>query len=245
MVAPIELRFKIEAYTPDTIPMDRLAAYLYDLAIMLGERQSVHFSHLEAGSTLPVVKVEWEAIPKVRKRANDVRNNEGPEDARKAKASIERRLIADNASAELLEPSGTRLLYFPGRRRLAEPEYGPVNQSGTLDGIPIVIGGESDPVPVHLQDRDVIHNCRASRIIAKRLTAYMFTAPVRVHGIGRWFRDATGLWTMRQFTIEGFTELKAESIADAARRLQQITARWKSLPDPIGDLVSLRGDSDN
>ena len=245
MVAPIELRFKLDAYTPETIPMDRLAAYLYDLAIMLGERQSVHFSHLESGSTLPVVKVDWEAIPKVRKRANDVRNNEGPEEARKAKASIERMLVADNASAELLEPSGTRLLYFPGRKRLAEPEYGPVNQSGTLDGIPIVIGGESDPVPVHLQDRDAVHNCRASRIIAKRLAPSMFTAPVRVHGIGRWFREATGLWTMRLFTIEGFTELKIESVADAARRLQQISARWKDLPDAVGDLVSLRGDADN
>jgi hypothetical protein len=245
MVAPVELRFKIDAYTPDTIPMDRLAAYLFDLAVMLGERQSVHFSHLESGSTLPVVKVEWEAIPKVRKRANDVRNNEGPEEARKAKASIERRLIADNASAELLEPSGARLLYFPGRKKQVEPEYGPVNQPGTLDGIPIVIGGEADPVPVHIQDRDVIHICRATRSLAKRLTPYMFTAPVRVHGVGRWFRDMTGAWTMRHFTIEGFTELKAESIADAARRLQQISAQWKTLPDPVGDLISLRSDSDN
>jgi hypothetical protein len=245
MVAPVELRFKIDAYTPETIPMDRLAKYLLDLAIVLGELQSVHFSHLESGSTQPVVKVAWEAIPKVRMRANDVRNNEGPEEARKAKANIERMLTEDNATAELLEPSGTRLLYFAGRKRPAEPEYGPVNQAGTLDGVPIVIGGESDPVPVHLQDRDCVHNCRASRVTAKRLTPFMFTAPVRVSGIGRWFRAATGLWTMRQFTIEGFTELKAESVAEAARRLQHLPARWKSLPDAVGDLISLRSESDN
>lgn len=237
---PVQFRFNIDAYTPETIPMDRLAAYLHDLAIMLGERSGVHFSHLEAGSTQPVVNVDWEAVPKVRKRANDVRNNEGPEEARKAKANIERRLVEDNASAELLESSGERVLYFPGRKRVAQPEFGPVNQAGTLDGIPIVIGGESDPVPVHLQDRDVVHNCRASRIIAKRLGPFLFTAPVRVHGIGRWFREATGLWTMRQFTIEGFTELKIESVADAARRLQQMSARWKDLPNAATECLRHR-----
>lgn len=242
MAAPVELKFKIDAYTPDTIPMDRLALYLYDLAVMLGERPSVHFARLEAGSAVPVVKVDWEAIPKVRTRANDVRNNEGPEEARKAKASIERRLIEDNASAELLEPSGARLLYFPGRKRIVEPEYGPLSQEGTLDGTPIVIGGEKDPVPVHLQDRNLIHVCRASRVVAKELAPYLFSAPIRAHGIGRWFRDGTGTWTMRSFLIKGFTELRIESVKDAAERLQQVNAQWKTLSDPLAILASLRDD---
>ena len=52
-----EFRLKIEAYTPDTMPMERLAEYLAELALMLGERTFVHFVRLEAGSTSIVHRI--------------------------------------------------------------------------------------------------------------------------------------------------------------------------------------------
>ncbi len=242
MAAPVEFKFKLGAYAPATIPMDRLAAYLLELAIVLGERQSVHFDRLEEGSTVPVVRVDWEAVPKVRKRAIDVRNNEGPDEALRAKASIEKMLTEDNASAELVESSGARVLYFPGRERPVENEYGPFNQPGTLDGVPIVIGGERDLVPVHLQDGDRIHLCKASRTIAKQLAPFLFSGHVRASGIGRWFRDADGGWEMRSFQIHGFTELRSESVAQAAERLHAVRAGWKN---PVADLMALRGEPED
>lgn len=35
-------RFKIDAYSPDTMPMARLAQYMGELAVLLGEREAVH-----------------------------------------------------------------------------------------------------------------------------------------------------------------------------------------------------------
>jgi len=46
-----EYRFKIDAYTPDTMPMSRLAEYMRELSEMLGEPSAVHFERLEPGST--------------------------------------------------------------------------------------------------------------------------------------------------------------------------------------------------
>lgn len=46
-----EYVFWIDAYTPATIPMERLAEYLTALAKMLGHGGSVHFNRLEKGST--------------------------------------------------------------------------------------------------------------------------------------------------------------------------------------------------
>lgn len=242
MISPVEFRFEIKAYSPEKMPLERLARYLENLAILLGETKSVHLLRIEGGSTVPVVAIEWEALPKVKKRANDVRNNEGPAEARTAKRNIEKDLADDNAQyGDLLDHHGARVIRFPGREKVVDPEYGPFSQPGTLDGVPIVVGGESDPVPVHLQDRGRIHNCLAARNLAKGISLFLFTIPVRVTGVGRWIRTPDGVWTMRRFTIQGFQELRAESVPDATARLRAIDAAWKKTADPIGDLIAIRG----
>ena len=241
MVTRVEFRFEIKAYTPGTMPMIRLARYLQNIATVIGEAQSVHLVRLEGGSTVPVVAVDWESVPKVKKRANDVRNNEGPKEARAAKLAIEKDLANDNAEyGDLLDPQGGRILRFFGAKRKAEPEYGPFSQPGTLDGVPIVIGGENDPVPVHLQDRGFIYNCLATRDVAKGIGLHIFTTPLRVFGVGRWFRASDGKWEMRRFTIQTFIELKHESLMDATLRLQSIEAAWKKKHDPLATLIALR-----
>jgi len=242
MVGPVEFRFEIKAYSPETMPLDRLARYLDHLATILGETKNVHLARIDGGSTVPILTVDWEAVPKVKKRANDVRNNEGPSEARAAKKALEKDLAEDNAEyGDLLDQYGGRVIRFPGRDRTEEPEYGPFAQPGTLDGVPIVVGGENDPVPVHLQDRDGIHNCLAPRQVAKDISRHLFTSPIRVSGIGRWVRTPDGVWTMRRFTIQSFHELRAGSLHDATNRLRAIDAEWKRLKDPIAELVAIRG----
>jgi hypothetical protein len=241
MVGPVEFRFEIKAYTPKTMPLERLARYLSNLAVILGETRSVHLVRIEAGSTVPVLAVDWESLPKVRKRAHEIRSDEGSAEACAARRAIERDLAEDNAPfGDLLDHQGTRLLRFPGVQVGADIEYGPFSQPGTLDGVPIVVGGQKDLVPVHLKDRERIHDCVASRAVAKEISRHLFTAPVRVSGIGRWFRDSHGVWTMRSFTIHGFTELTAASVGEVSDRLQRIDAAWKQREDPIGDLTALR-----
>ncbi len=56
-----EYRFVIDAYSPETLPMSRLAEYMTDLARLFGTAERVHFVRLEAGSTVLVQRVEPEA----------------------------------------------------------------------------------------------------------------------------------------------------------------------------------------
>ena len=238
---PVELRFEIRAYSPATMPMARLARYLENLANILGEAGSVHLMGIADGSTVPVLAVEWEAYPKVRKRAIDARNREGPEQAQRAMRTIERDLAADNAAyGDLVDAHGTRILRFAGTTRADAPEYGPFSHQGTLDGVPIVVGGANDPVPVHLQTHDQIYNCLATRDLARRIGAHLFTTQLRVSGVGRWFRDRDGVWTMKSFRIQDYTELGSESLVAATNRLRAIDATWKQSADPLGDLIALR-----
>src|ERR1700733_6952053 len=105
-----EYRLKINAYSPETMPMKRLAEYLADLAMLFGDESHVHLVGIEASSTCPVVLVDWEAEPKIAERVQKARNREGPEDAQRAVENINSRLKKDNASADLLNPDRSKIL---------------------------------------------------------------------------------------------------------------------------------------
>src|SRR5713226_178056 len=92
-----EYRFRIDAYTPETMPLGRLSEYLHDLSVMFGEDKSVHLIKIEGGSTVPVLLVEREAEPKVREQLQAVRQKEAPPDVMAAAANIDKRLRRDNA----------------------------------------------------------------------------------------------------------------------------------------------------
>ena len=178
---------------------------------------------------------------RTRRRASEVRNCEGSEYVLKARRAIEDDLAADDAEyAELVDEEGARILLFAGATGTDQPDYGLFSQPGTLNGVPIVIGGKDDPVPVHLQSHDRVHNCRASRELAKSIGVHLFTTPLCVSGAGRWLRDQDGAWTMLSFRIHEYAELRSESPADATRRLQSIDAAWNQRADPLGDLAALR-----
>ena len=151
MVDAKDLVLKIEAYSPETIPMSRLAEYMAELAMLLGEKASVHFLRVGKASTQLVHRVDHEAIPKVDERLRLVKAGSGPSRAQHAAAEINRRLAADNASGVLKEEDGAEILPFPGINRFIEPEFGPFNEAGSIDGIVIRVGGQTTNVPVHLE----------------------------------------------------------------------------------------------
>jgi hypothetical protein len=237
---PIHYEFEIDAFTPQTLPMARLAEYMYDLATLLGNTEKVHFIRLKKGSTVLVHQVEWEAAPKVNERIRAIRQSEAPPDVMKAYGSIDRRLASDNAIGCLIEPSRHKVLEFPGRSRPDSAAFGPFTQPGTLDGIPIMVGGKLDPVPVHLEEGDVIHTCYASRAIAKRLAGYLFISTVRVVGNGRWHRGSDGIWIMDRFTIVDFHPLTDESLGEAVAKLR--TAGESKYEDVLSELSKIRHD---
>jgi hypothetical protein len=235
-----EYRFEIDAYTPATIPLSRLSQYLSDLARMMGESASVHLSRVEKGSTVPIILVDWEAEPKVRERLRLVKFKEGPKEAQNAYQEINRKLVEDNANGVLIDPSKSKVIKFLGRDAATQPEYGPIRQRAVFQGIPIRIGGELDPVPIHLEDGQDKHIVLAPRRLAKQIGPHLFTSVVRVEGRGRFVRERTGDWNMLDFYAESFEVLSEGDLKSDLSRLRAIPAAWKENDDPIGELALLR-----
>jgi hypothetical protein len=242
-----EYRFKIDAYSPETIPMARLAEYMSDLAVLFGNRENVHFVQLEPGSTTLLQRIEYEAVPKVRTRINSVRNRTAPEDAISAYQRIDKRLQEDNAIGlvEAAEDTGqpTIVIEFPGRKsRLAE-KFDSISQPGSLDGLLIRVGGRDQTVPVYLEEQEEIHRCTANRTLAKRLSPYLFEV-IRVQGVGKWNTDTFGNWIMEEFRISDFERLDTTTLTESVSRLRSIKSDIQSLEDPIGELNKLRHGTD-
>jgi hypothetical protein len=75
----MEYRFAIaDSFTPQTLPMERLAEYVAALAKLLGERENVHFRSIEAGSAVLVATIDTPAQRKVRDRVIAVRDGHAP-----------------------------------------------------------------------------------------------------------------------------------------------------------------------
>lgn len=219
-------RLKIDAFTPDTLPMARLGEYLAELSEVLGEKSSVHFVDLKPGSTVVEYKVDHEAVPKVAERTLAVRHGDAPRDAIRAYRKINALLLADNGKAVLTEHrSNTPILKFPGRDEAAE-RFPSVRQHGTIEGEVIRVGGTDETIPVILRTHeDVIPHCYAPKATAKALAARLFE-PVRLHGIAKWTREALGFWNLDEFRIETFEVLEDLPLSEALTKLRVVAGNW-------------------
>ncbi len=215
-----DYRFKINAYSPQTIPMARLAEYMRELAAMLGEQTSVHFIGLETGSTVLVQRVEREAIPKVLYRAAAVRTGQAPGDASRAYRALNRLLREDDADGVLTTRASGVVLSFPGRDDFLD-EAVTIKQEGSIDGELIRVGGTDEGVPILLRMEGAqIAGCFADRGVAKQLGARLFQY-VRLHGTGRWRRDGDGTWSLVRFHVQTFEVLKSGGLSAAIDELRQ------------------------
>jgi hypothetical protein len=238
-----EYTFRNDAYTPDTFPMWRLAVYMRDPAGLLGEREHVHFVRLEPGSTVLVQRVGVESAPKVQGRVRSIKpaEGEGPEDALRAFKAIDSRLDEDNALGHLCGRDGAEIIRFPGREKPQPLTFGAFRQPGSLDGVLIKLGGKDKTVPVHLRDEGVSTSATPPARWPRRLAPHLFESTPRVHGTGRWERDAEGAWSLKRFDIESFEILDDAPLGRVVERLRQIPrSGWKELGDPYAERQHLR-----
>lgn len=233
-----EYHFRMGAYTPETLPLGRLAHYLEELAALLGEDKSVHLLRLEPGSTVIVSKIDAEAVPKVRDRTAAVRRGEGAPDAMRAYRQINRLLRDDNGTGVLVEETGAEVIRFPGCDD-DRPEFASVLQQGELDGEVIRVGGTQEWVPIMLQaGGQTLSGVSARRSLAKPLARHLFE-PVRLYGRGHWTRSVDGEWELERFVVDRFEVLDERSLSSLVLALRALPGgEWGS--DAVHNILALR-----
>lgn len=233
----------IKAYTPETIPMARLAQYMQNLAAMLGQEAGVHFHTLKPGSTQIVTRIDHEEVPKVAANLERVKRGDGSPEANKAQAEIDRLLAEDNAVGFVYEDENqsAEIIAFPGVTRPRPVVYGPFKQEGSLDGILISVSGADETVHLQLQNGSLKYTgIDTNRDTARRLAKHMYE-PIRIFGVGRWLRDEEGNWVLKKFRVESFNVLAPDDLRDAVEKIRSIEgSEWKEMDDPVSVLKALR-----
>lgn len=237
------ITFRIDSYTPETLPMARLAQYLVHLAEMYGSQDCVHFEKLRRGSAIVQVVVDEPAMPKVLSRIMNAKSQDPDQDVQKAYRAIDSLLRQDNAVGTISRPDTGKILEFPGRK-LPVPETFSMTQPTSVDGVVIKIGGRDDTIPVTLRDIEGrLVNCQVRGVDkAKELASHYQAATLRVHGIGKWIRYSSGAWELDSLTIQSFEQLDDSPLDEVLKELKGVRGNgWNEVENPVDGWRKLRG----
>ena len=196
------------------------------LAELLGEPEHVHFNRLTPGSLNVNLRVDWEAAPKVRARADAVREGTALTDAMNAYRTINKMLREDNGTGGFKQDKERgKILYFPGRDEvLAKPLT--IKQRGTIEGQLIRVGGADRTAHLILQLEDKRQSdCVTTRRLGKRIAPHIFDF-VRVHGLGKWARDENGDWEIVEFKVDDFEHLDEARLSESISDLRSLADDW-------------------
>jgi hypothetical protein len=193
MTTPTTYDFDIDAWSPQTLPMARLAEYLKHLAPVFGFEDQVHFVQMRKGSAVAEVHVEELVAPKVQARLKLAGEGEAPEEALRSMRAINVMLTSDKASAVLRPKRGAKIVKVPGCKAALAEEL-TVYEAGSLRGTVIQVGGKDETVPLLLQDSDgTTYSCTTTRAIARELAHHLFDHTVVEKAEGKLIHGACRL----------------------------------------------------
>jgi hypothetical protein len=247
-----EYKFWIDAYSPDTIPMQRLGEYMAELGKLLAFPDRVHFHRLEKGSTGLTVRVEREAAPKVKTRLESIKRSEAANDAIEAVAKLNDMLRDDNAVAELriaTQGKPKSILRFPGREIPKPQEIGPFSEPASIKAQLYRIGGRDETAHAQLLDTagrqwngDLTQEQAAEMAAAGGRGLYRWFT---VNGTARWLRTEDNQWKLVSFHIHDFKLLPETSLEEELKSIRNVQgSEWKETPDPLRYIEDSRKDDD-
>lgn len=223
-----DYEFKISAYSPDTIPMSRLAEYMGALADLLGEKERVHFDRLKTGSMVLAAKVEEVARPKVKRHLSETRSADQADGRYKIVVRLNSMLREDNAEGSLTS-GPAEIIRFPGRHLAIPEEIGPIRKHTEVCGVLVRIGGKDRTVHAHVVDaegRDWA--CVLDRDLARRLALCLFGNPVLLIGDGRWKRTAEGTWDLVSFRAKAFESVQDQTLTESVASIRELPVVLRS-----------------
>lgn len=227
-----EFSFVIPAYSPETMPLNRLIEYLQQISAVIGDPANLHLVEIKKSSTAPTFRVPRRAALLASERAAQLSRGDGTRDQVRAYNRLRRMVRQDAPKARrpaVLSSTRRVLLEIPAAPEDTGVLTG-VRQATTFDGLLISVGGV-DAASIRLQTFDgrVVAGFVAKRAVAKELARLMYE-PVRLSGPGIWGREEDGTWKLEKMLVQSFEPLEEESAAELMARLRAIDIDW---PDDV------------
>jgi hypothetical protein len=232
-----EYNFHIKAFSPDTIPMEKLADYMLELSKVLGNPEHVHFNKLTSGSTGVSVKVENEVVKDTDYRIKNIKTDS---QTKKHWFNINKMLKKDNTSAEFHKEL-VKIYDFPGVKLITQ-EIKPFWQENfIIQGKVYSVGGKDNTKHVHILDNEGnSFPCETNEEVAKKISDYLFDTIVTAYGKAKVKRNIEGIWEIQAFKLHDFEPVSSTDLTDTFNSLRNIDTGWHNVEDPYKKLEDLR-----
>lgn len=243
MYGNVEISWILEGMTPDQIPMSRLAEYIHQFAILLGDDPEIRLARIDKGSTKLVASLPGKAAGKAQSRLYAYRDRRPiPMDAARAGKRINDMVGEVRKSARIT--IGTRAIVRFSGTTPDRPKSAALVDTGTITGrLYGLLETPSGSLNVRIRPRNGVGyvNCTADAVVARKLRDH-FGEAVRVVGRGTWTRSEDGEWACQSMHILEVEGVRDVSLRDAINALRAIQTDWPD--DPLGDWASSEEDKD-
>ncbi|GGF80154.1 hypothetical protein GCM10011402_35990 [Paracoccus acridae] len=224
--------FKIEGFTPETMPFGRLIDYYAQLKQMLGLTEHLHLVNVFKSSHATCLAVDAEARKHVEERLLEIKDGSAPKNALRARDQINFMLQEDGTSAEFFGPDRTNVIPFPGTRADDDVIYSICDQavfSGELYHIAV---SKNDVKLRVATDAFGVVYCVAPRKMGITLREFL-DEQIQITGRGTWKRTTDGAWTVNDVTIIDFQPIE-KSFRETVDRLRALDIDWPE--DVLGEI---------
>lgn len=224
-----EFSFVIPAYSPETMPLDRLIEYLQQISAVIGDPANLHLIRIESSSTAPTFQVPRRAALEAKERAAKFARGDGTKDQHRAYSRLRRMVRRDapgTSRPAVLKSAKKVILEIPAAPDETQALSG-VRQTSSFDGVLISIGGVGDAASIRLQalDGQVVAGFTATRQVAKELAKLIYE-PIRVSGPALWGRTEDGVWGLEKMQIQTYETLDDQPLGHLIAELQDLNVAW-------------------
>lgn len=224
--------FKIEGFTPETMPFGRLIDYYAQLKQMLGLPEHLHLVDIFESSHGTCLAVDGEARKRVDERLLKIRDGSAPKTALRARDQINFMLQEDGTSGEFFGPDRGNIIPFPGTRADEDVIYSICDQA-VFSGEVYHIAVYKDEVKLRVAtDTFGVVFCVAPRKMGSELRAFL-DERLQITGRGTWKRTSDGAWTVNDVTITDYRPVQ-KSLRETVDKLRALNMDWPE--DVLGEI---------
>jgi hypothetical protein len=227
--------FKIEGFTPDTMPFGRLVDYYAQLKVMLGLSEHMHLVNIFEGSHVTSFAVDDNVRKRVDERMFKIKDGTAPKNALRARDHINLMLQEDGTSGNFFDPEGSNVIPFPGTRADDNIVFSICDQA-IFSGEVYHIAVSKDDVKLRVAtDAFGVVYCLAPRKMGVALREFL-DEKIQITGRGTWKRTTDGVWAVNDVTITDFQPIKG-NLRETVDRLRSLDVDWPE--DVLGEIDSI------
>ena len=227
--------FRIEHFTPESMPFGRLVEYYAEIKKMLGVAENLHLTALFESSHGSAFAIDRNYETQLVQRISEINEGIAPKTAARAHSAINAMLKEDRTSGRFCDPQGQNVIVFPGERDEGATDLRIRDSAEFVGELYHISGAQSDAKARISTDSYGVVFCTTTRDIAKSLRDFLFE-DVKVSGRGMWTRTSLGEWEISDFTITDFAPIKREGLRSAVNRIRDLNIAWPV--DPLGEIAS-------